>query len=851
MYLLTLLSLSCPRGESECILSYSQYIKVRKDGSMLVREDIKVVASGDKIKRGIYRDFPTKYLGGKYVVKFEVKRILRDGRRESYFTRETWDGVRVYIGKKDVYLRPGVYTYTIEYETDRQLGFFEEHDELYWNVTGNRWMFRMYEVKAVVELPKGVPKDKIRLKAYTGKYGSRGQSYRAWVDGRGRAHFKTTRVLEPREGLTIVVGWPKGYVKVPKSVEDLIRNSCPGGEKACIREHRQRIKVKKDGSLYVREEMKVVGDVYRGNDGVIREFPVSVKGRFGFERKVRLKVKKVLINGKRVRWEVEELKDWKYNLRVMNPPSNPGVHTLSVDYEIMGLIRPSGDRDVLEWEAVSDGLYTTYNFQVSVDLPRGVPKSKIRANAESYKVKFKKLKDDKWGDVAFASLSPIESDVNLFISWPKGYVSSSFWGSLMDYGKALIPWSVVILLALFYAAAWFLVGRDPKKGVITPLFHPPKGMSPAAIRYLYKMDYDAQCLAANIISAAVKGAVRIKEEDGRYELEGGDEDVDLTQDEEIVVKNLKGKDLGSYAYVNPTSTKLKKHLRNTLGKLFKKNYALVYLGAALSYIAVLLLAFFPLGLRKYLLAAGLAFLFIGVVFVIILLLSSYISTLLVTIFNLKEKYMPILSLGITLTLFSAAFIFMRFGFLLKAMTNFYILNLTLVFFAIFLLFLWARRYMPQFSKRAMDIITQIEGFKHFLLTAEKDRLEKLFPKDSLPKIYERYLPYALSLDVADTWADRFASYLESIGYEPTWYVSSSTSTLRTPVRTYKRVYNDLSSRISSALEPPSNRGSWTRPSGGSSAPSGGGSSPPPGSTSGFGEGGYSGGGGGGGGGGGW
>jgi len=161
MYLLTLLSLSCPRGESECILSYSQYIKVRKDGSMLVREDIKVVASGDKIKRGIYRDFPTKYLGGKYVVKFEVKRILRDGRRESYFTRETWDGVRVYIGKKDVYLRPGVYTYTI-----------------------------------------------------------RGQSYRAWVDGRGRAHFKTTRVLEPREGLTIVVGWPKGYVKVPKSVEE-------------------------------------------------------------------------------------------------------------------------------------------------------------------------------------------------------------------------------------------------------------------------------------------------------------------------------------------------------------------------------------------------------------------------------------------------------------------------------------------------------------------------------------------------------------------------------------------------------------------------------------------------------
>ena len=35
----------------------------------------------------------------------------------------------------------------------------------------------------------------------------------------GRAVFKTTQRLAPNEGLTIVVGWPKGYVAEPSSRE--------------------------------------------------------------------------------------------------------------------------------------------------------------------------------------------------------------------------------------------------------------------------------------------------------------------------------------------------------------------------------------------------------------------------------------------------------------------------------------------------------------------------------------------------------------------------------------------------------------------------------------------------------
>ncbi len=851
MHLLVLLSLSCPGGESECILSYHQYVKVRKDGSLRVREDIRVVASGFDIKRGIYRDFPTRYLGGKYEVGFRVIRVLRNGRPENYFTRSISGGVRLFIGRKDVRLRPGVHTYTIEYETDKQLGIFKDHDELYWNVTGNDWIFRMYEVRAVVELPKGVPKDKIRLKAFTGRYGSKGQDYRAWVDRSGRAHFKTTRPLDPKEGLTIVVGWPKGYVSVPARVKKLLESSCPGGEKRCIRSYVQKVKVRKDGSILVKEELEVVGNIYGGKEGEIRNFPLHTEGRFGVKRKVSLNVKNVLINGRPVKWYVDELKDWMYVLRVKNPPHNPGLHRLSFTYEIDGLITSENGKDVLNWEVADNVTVPIYALKVSFDLPGGVPKKKITVSAErdQNRAEFKKERGD--GDVVLATTSPIPSltDVNVSLSWPKGYISPPFakraGGFVRDFGGILSFWLVVLALALFYAVAWFFVGRDPKKGVIMPLFHPPKGLSPAAIRYLYRMDYDAECLTANIISAAVKGMVKIKKGDGRYKLQKlwKDYPTGLIQDERMVVQRLVDKDLGDYDSVNPVFRMLRKYLENNFGRLFRRNEGVLYIGLGVALIALLVLSFFA-GMWGNLLSMGMALLFAAFFLGISVAIAFFATGLITSFLKVNEDFIFFSLTAILFVLSMAVFRYVPFGFV-KAL-NFTFLNFILSFFAILLLFLWGRKYLPRFTERGMDLIRQIEGFRQFLLTAEKDRLEALFPEDSLPKIYERFLPYALALDVADTWADRFASYLEAANYRPEWY-EGETVTFTDTVR----LYSHISSSISSATEPPSSSSGSDSyiPTGGTMTYP---ESSPPGSRSGFDEdSGYSGGGGGGGGGGGW
>lgn len=218
--LLVLFSLTCSAAAEEHIISYDSFITVRPAGDMTVTETIKVLCEGDQIKHGIYRDFPTRYrdkYGNRMSVVFEVKDVRKDGRPEPWWTEDMNNGVRVYVGNKDVTLMPGEYTYTLTYRTDRQLGFFEEHDELYWNVTGNEWAFTIRKASATVELPPGaeIPS----TEAYTGPYGAKGSDFTVDRDNQGRPVFRTTRPLTSGEGLTIMVMWPKGFVREPTRTE--------------------------------------------------------------------------------------------------------------------------------------------------------------------------------------------------------------------------------------------------------------------------------------------------------------------------------------------------------------------------------------------------------------------------------------------------------------------------------------------------------------------------------------------------------------------------------------------------------------------------------------------------------
>lgn len=208
----------------ERILDFQSDVLVRQDGWIDVTETITVRAEGARIQRGIYRDFPTEYTdsyGNSHVVAYEPLSVLRNDAPEAFHSERLSNGVRTYFGSSDRFLDHGVHVYVYRYRASRMLGFFDSHDELYWNATGNEWAFPIDKTTATVTLDFGAAPEMAdapaihSVDAYTGPMGARGKDYTVRPDGAAKVMFSVDRTLQPHEGLTIVVGWPKGFVQEP------------------------------------------------------------------------------------------------------------------------------------------------------------------------------------------------------------------------------------------------------------------------------------------------------------------------------------------------------------------------------------------------------------------------------------------------------------------------------------------------------------------------------------------------------------------------------------------------------------------------------------------------------------
>ena len=215
-----LLAASGQVAAAERITSFLSEVTIEADSGLTVKETIAVVSEGAEIKRGIQRDFPTEYTDSKgqdYVVGFDVMGVRRDGHDEPYTVLSISNGKRIRIGSADVFLDNGPHVYEITYKTTRQLGYFTDYDELYWNVTGNSWTFPIEKAEAIVQLPPGAS---IKQHAeYTGTQGARGTDAEVVQATGDRYQARSTRTLAPNEGFTVAVGWPKGFVAPPPEIE--------------------------------------------------------------------------------------------------------------------------------------------------------------------------------------------------------------------------------------------------------------------------------------------------------------------------------------------------------------------------------------------------------------------------------------------------------------------------------------------------------------------------------------------------------------------------------------------------------------------------------------------------------
>src|SRR5215467_11415407 len=206
-----------PRVMEE-ILDFHSDVTLHEDATLEVTETVTVVSAGSQIRHGIYREFPTRYtdsLNHEYVVGFQMLSATCDSAATPFRVENYANGKRIYLGDPKYSVQPGRHLYTLTYTTNRQLGFFPDHDELFWNVTGNGWVFQIDQASASIHLPARIPVDQVRLGGYTGPQGSMSQDLRWTSQPDGSFEFTTYGPLPPKSGLTILMMWPKGYFAEP------------------------------------------------------------------------------------------------------------------------------------------------------------------------------------------------------------------------------------------------------------------------------------------------------------------------------------------------------------------------------------------------------------------------------------------------------------------------------------------------------------------------------------------------------------------------------------------------------------------------------------------------------------
>jgi uncharacterized membrane protein len=196
------------KAETEVIKNFDVNINIQKDGSLLVTEKI-VYDFGTNQRHGIFRKIPLTSVNGPKL-KIEVLEVKDEsGKPYKYTTSITNNILKIKIGYPNIFVT-GSKTYIITYQVYNSIRTFENHDELYWNVTGNEWPVVIQNANVSVTLPDSSLTN-VRIDCFTGPYGST-QKNCTFNRSDSNVNYSITQPLDINEGLTIVLGIPSGYI---------------------------------------------------------------------------------------------------------------------------------------------------------------------------------------------------------------------------------------------------------------------------------------------------------------------------------------------------------------------------------------------------------------------------------------------------------------------------------------------------------------------------------------------------------------------------------------------------------------------------------------------------------------
>ncbi len=204
---LALQAVPAAADEGWTIDAFDVEISVNQDATMAVRETLQV-DFGTQSHHGVFRDIPVIYEWDRdshRVYDLAVNAVTDGaGRNWPYVVSENGADKEIKIGDPNKTLS-GRQTYVIAYTIAGALNGFADHDELYWNVTGQQWAVPITQASATVAVPSD---GLLWVNCFQGQLGSREACRSSSTPSQAR--FGATRILLPGEQLTVVVGMKKG-----------------------------------------------------------------------------------------------------------------------------------------------------------------------------------------------------------------------------------------------------------------------------------------------------------------------------------------------------------------------------------------------------------------------------------------------------------------------------------------------------------------------------------------------------------------------------------------------------------------------------------------------------------------
>jgi hypothetical protein len=202
-----------PVVNAEVIRNFSSTINVLPDSSVLIYEKINYDFE-DVIRHGITRTIPLVNSKNK-PIKIEVVSVIDEYNNTIKYTTNTMNGLlTIKIGDPDRMIS-SLKEYNIAYHVFGSIAYYDDFDEIYWNVTGNEWQVPILKSEAKVILPNNI--FPLNQACYYGKSGSTVNCKISELN-----IFSPDGPLGEKEGLTIAVGFPKGAVAIYKVNEETI-----------------------------------------------------------------------------------------------------------------------------------------------------------------------------------------------------------------------------------------------------------------------------------------------------------------------------------------------------------------------------------------------------------------------------------------------------------------------------------------------------------------------------------------------------------------------------------------------------------------------------------------------------